>query len=179
MHFRIQPMPDETQRVCAAISSASFPQSRAGLITLAVFALVGVAAFLLARPTWAVTVLLSAGGILVLLLALQAEARWRTNRAQACDPHASEPYEIEVEPEGIRSWCAHVDIRYTWDGITSVVETPEFYLFLRGPQGGPSIPKRLLDAASEKELRRVIREYSPDRGVSLTGVMARDGASAA
>ena len=169
MRFRIQPTPDEAQRACAAISSASFPPSRAGLITLAVFALVGVAAFLLARSTWAITVLLTAAGVLALLHALQAEARWRTRRAQARDPHAGEPYEVEVGPEGIRSWCAHVDIRYTWDGITRVVETPEFYLFLRGPQGGPSIPRRLLDAASDEELREVIRGRSPDRGESLTG----------
>jgi len=135
---------------------------------LAIFALAGVAAFLFARSTWIVTFLLILACILTLFSVLQAEARWRIGRAQVGDPHADEPYEIEVWPEGIRTWCAHVDMRYTWEGITRVVETPEFYLFLRGPGGGPSIPKRLLDAASNNELRKGIREWSPDRGVSLT-----------
>ena len=179
MRFRVQPTPDETQRACAAIASASLPPSRAGLITLAAFALIGVAAFLLARATWHITVLLTLAGILALLSALQAETRWRISRARAGDPHASEPYDIEVGPEGIRTWCAHVDARYTWDGITRVVETPEFYLFLRGPGGGPSIPKRLLDAASNEELRKGIREWSPDRGVSLTGEVTPTSAPAA
>jgi hypothetical protein len=151
------------------MASASLPPSWAGPITLAVYALIGVAAFLLARPTWLITFLMTGVGFLAVLLPLQAEARWRMRRAQASDPHATEPYEIEVGPAGIRAWCAHVDTRYTWDGITRVVETPEFYLFFRGPGGGPSIPKRLLDAASNEELRQGIREWSPDRGVSLAG----------
>jgi hypothetical protein len=168
MRFRVQPTPDETQRACAAIASASLPPSRAGLITLLVCALVGVAAILLARPTWLITIALTLTGLLVALYALQAEVNWRLRRARADDVHADEPYEIEVGPEGIRTWCAHVDARYTWDGITRVVETPEFYLFLRGIGGGPSIPKRLLDAESNEELRKRIREWSPDRGASLT-----------
>ena len=168
MRFRVQPTPDETQRACAATVSASLPPSRANLIMLANFALAGVAAFLFARSTWVTTFLLILACILTLSSVLQAEARWRIGLAQAGDPHADEPYEIEVGPEGIRTWCAHVDMRYTWDGITQVIETPEFYLFLRGSGGGPSIPKRLLDAASNDELRKSISEWAPDRGVSLT-----------
>lgn len=162
------------------MASASLPPSRVGLVVYAVFALVGVAAFLLARSVWAaaITVMLAAGGVLAVTLAMQAEARWLSRRAQAADPHAGEPYEVEVGPEGIRAWCAHVDVRYAWDGITRVVETPEFYLFLRGPQGGPSIPKRVLDAAADEELRERIREWSPDRGESLKGGAASVSAPA-
>jgi hypothetical protein len=169
MRFRVQPTVDETQQACAAIASASFPPSRVGMIIYVTFAVIGLAAFLLIRSIGAIaiTILLTSAGVLAVTLAIQTEARWLSRRAQESDPHAEEPYEIEVAPEGIRTWCAHVDARYTWDGITRVIETPEFYLFLRGSMGGPFIPKRLLDAASNEELRNGIREWSPDRGSHL------------
>jgi hypothetical protein len=178
MHIKVQPMAEETQRACAAVASTSQLQSHVGLIMLAVYALIGAAAFLLARPTWQTTFMIAAIGILAMHLSLRAEARRLGRRAQEGDPHAGEPYEIEVGPEGVRVWCAHVDARYTWDGLTRVVETPEFYLFLRGPGGGPSIPKRLLDAAGNNELRKKIREWSPDRGASLTGTARPTGVRA-
>lgn len=167
MHLHIQPTADETQRACEAISAASLPPSRAGVISAVVFAILTATAFLLAPSTWFVAVVLAFVGLIVLFLALYAEGRWRLRKAGADDPHANEPYEIEVGPAGIRVWCAHVDGRFTWDGITSVTETPEFYLFLRGPQGGPHVPKRVLDAPGEEEIRRIIQEHSPDRGTSL------------
>ena len=167
MHLQIQPTADETQRACEAISAASLPPSRAGVITAVVFAIISATAFLLAPSTWLVAVVLAFAGLIILFVALQAESRWRLRRAQTDDPHANEAYEIEVGPEGIRVWCAHVDYRFMWNGITSVVETPEFYLFLRGPQGGPHVPKRVLDIEGRAELQKIIREHSPDRGMSL------------
>lgn len=178
MRLRVQPTPGETPRACAAFASASLPPSRAGLFSLAVMALVCAAAFLLARRTWLVTFCLAATAILAVLLVIWAEARRQSRGALAADPHADEPYEIEIGPEGIRVWCAHVDTRYTWDGITRVVETPEFYLFLRGASGGTWVPKRLLDAAGSEELRRSVREWSPDRGASLATEVARPGTPA-
>ena len=178
MHFRVQPLPDEIQRACAAIASAGQLQSRVGLILLAIYALIAAAAFLLARPTWPTTFMIAAVGIMAVHNAVQAESRRLGRRAQESDPHADETYEIEVGPEGIRVWCAHIDARYMWDGITRVVETPEFYLFLRGPWGGPSIPKRLLDAEGSEALRNRIREWSPDGGASLSGTVPPTSARA-
>jgi hypothetical protein len=171
MRFKIQPTPDETQRACAAIASTSFPPSRLGMVSNVIFAVVGLSGYLLIGSIWAIaiTILLTSAGVLAVTLAMQAEARWSSRRAQESDPHADEPYEIEVGPNGIRVWCAHVDSHYTWDGITRVSETPEFYLFLSGPSGGPFIPKRLLDAKSNEELRKGIREWSPELRQSLNG----------
>ena len=164
MRFRVQPTQEETQRACAAAASVRFPPSRLGLVAYSVLAVVGFAAYFLVGSFWAVavTVLLTSAGIFAVTLAMQAEAHWLIRRAQESDPHADEPYDIELGPEGIRTWCAHVDARYTWDGITNIVETPEFYLFIRGSSGGPFIPKRLLDAANDAELRERIREWAPE-----------------
>jgi len=138
-----------------------------GLFMLAILALVCAMAFLIARPTWLMTVCLSVVGIEAMLLLSKWEARRQMNQALASNPHADEPYEIEIGPEGVHVWCAHVDTRYKWDGITRVVETPEFYLFLRAASGGTWVVKRMLDTASNEELRQVISEWSPDRGASL------------
>jgi hypothetical protein len=179
MRLRSTPTRDETLRVCAAFASVSLPPSRAGILTLAVLAVVFVAALLLARPTWLVTFFLSLLSVQAMLYVLKVDSRRQWRLALAGDPHADEPYEIEAGPEGIRVWCAHVDTRYTWDGITRVIETPEFYLFLRGAGGGAWIPKRLLDAAGSEELRRLIRERSPDRGASLAAEVPAPAAPAA
>jgi YcxB-like protein len=168
MHLRVQPIRDETSRACATFASASLPRSRFGLFTLAVLALICALAFLIARPTWIVTFCLAVVGIQAVLLVFQWEARRQSSHALAADPHADEPYEMEIGQEGLRVWCAHVDTRYEWDGITRVVETPEFYLFLRGSSGGTWVAKRMLDSARNDELRQVICERSPDRGASLS-----------
>lgn len=168
MHLRVQPTPEETARGSDAFASASLPPSRIGLFTLALVILVSAVAFLIARPTWLVTICLSVLSIQAMFLVFRMEARRQIRQASAADPHADEPYEIEIDPEGIRIWCAHVDTRYKWNGITSVAETPEFYLFLRGASGGTFLPRRLLDPPDDKELRKMICDWSPDRGASLT-----------
>jgi len=94
MRLQIQPTADETQRACEAISAASLPPSRAGLITVVVFAILSASAFLLASSTWLVAILLAFGGLIILSIALLAESRWRLRLAQSDDPHANEAYEI-------------------------------------------------------------------------------------
>jgi YcxB-like protein len=179
MRLRVLPTPDETSRGGDAYASAGVPPSRVNLFTLVVLILVSAVAFLIARPTWLVTICLSVMSIQAVFLIFRMEARRQTQHAFATDPHADEPYEIEIDPEGVRVWCAHVDTRYRWDGITRVVETPEFYLFLRGASGGTWVPKRLLDSSGDEELRKMIREWSPDRGASLTAAGAQPGVPAA
>ena len=179
MRLRVLPTPDETSRGADAYASAAVPPSRVGLFTLVVLIVVSAVAFLIARPTWLVTICLSVMSIQVVFLIVRMEARRQTQHAFATDPHADEPYEIEIDHEGVRIWCAHVDTRYKWDGITSVIETPEFYLFVRGASGGTFVPKRLLDFPGDEELRKMICEWSPDRGESLTPKEAQRGALSA
>jgi hypothetical protein len=126
------------------------------------------AAVLFNQEAWLLTIVLTTLGVIGVVFALQAETRWRSRRALVRDPHVDEPYHIEIDSTGIRVWCDHIDTRYMWNGITKTVETPDYYLLLRGPSGGAAIPKRFLDEEMEEELRRRIRECSPDGG-SLLG----------
>lgn len=163
MLFRIDPNPEETRRACRAIVAASAPPSRATPIVIAVYVAVIGAAFLLTPQTAARTVIIAVGAILLVSFGVQADSRARLRRVQAADPHARETHSVELGPDGVRTWCAHVDSRYTWDGTTRVLETPEFYLFVRNAGNGVAIPKRVVSAAEDQELRRRVREWlSPD-----------------
>ena len=51
-------------------------------------------------------VLLSVGGVIASLLALQWEARWRGRRLVAMDPHNLEPHHIELSDAGVRAWTS-------------------------------------------------------------------------
>lgn len=179
MRLQVQPTLDETSRGSDAFLSASLQPSRVGVFTLVLLILVSAVAILIARKTWLVTICLSVMGIEAAFLISRMEARRQVRHAFTADPHADEPYEIEIDREGVRVWCAHVDTRYKWDGITGVVETPEFYLFLRGASGGTWVPKRLLDVPGDEELRKMICEWSPDRGSYLTLAGAQPDAPAA
>ena len=168
MRLRVQPTPDETARGWEAFAATGLPPSRVGLFTLVVLIIVSAVAFFIARSTWLVTICLSVMSIQAISLIFRMEAARQTRHALAADPHADEPYEIEIDADGVRIWCAHVDTRYKWEGITRVTETPEFYLFIRGASGGTFVPKRLLNFSGNEELRKMICEWSPDRGALLT-----------
>jgi len=68
----------------------------------------------------------------------------------------------------VRVWCDHVDTSYTWSGITRVVESKEFLVFVRGSGGGPALPKRVLSPGQLAELRDLVRTHSLDRGTRLS-----------
>jgi hypothetical protein len=106
--------------------------------------------------------------VIATVTALQAEGRSRIRRLQTEDPHARETHYVELSPEGVRAWCAHVDARYAWADFAKVVENNEFYLFVRAGGTGTAIPKRLLDGEGDAELRRWIKEWAIDHGASLT-----------
>jgi hypothetical protein len=160
MQFRIEPNPEETRRACQAIAVASLPPSRRSGVMVLLYAVIVAAAFVL-PPSRPLTVVIGVGAVLATEVLLRMEAQSRVRGLQASDPHATEPHFIEVGADGLRAWCAHVDTRYTWDGTTGIRETPEFYLFLRGSGVGLAIPKRLLDAEGDAELRRRLRDWAP------------------
>lgn len=166
MRFRVDPNPEETQRACQAIVTASLPPSRTNAIMIGLYVAVVAAAVTLpvSRP---VTIIIGVGAVLATVKLLHLDARARTRGLQAADPHAAEPHFIELGAGGLRTWCAHVDTRYTWDGTTGVRETSEFFLFLRGSGGGVAVPKRLLADGQEAELRARVREWLPEHADDL------------
>ena len=168
MRFQIDPNPEETRRAWIAIAQAGLPPRRATLIVLGLYAVVGIAAYLLTPATGTTTFVIGVVAVLATAMALQGEARRRVRHLGANDPHATEPHFIEFSPEGVHTWCAHVDARYSWPEFAGVKEDDEFYLFVRLSGSGSALPKRLLDQGQQAELRARIREWSPDRGAQLT-----------
>ena len=167
LRFEIDPTPGESDRACAALLKVSLPPSRRTYVVLALYGLVILAAFTLTPETTAATTGIGVAAVLATVRALEAEGRSRVRRLGAHDPHARERHFVEVNAEGVRTWCAHIDARYPWAEVTRVVESSEFYLFARVTGGGAAVPKRLLDADRESDLRERIREWAPDRGASL------------
>ena len=167
LRFEIEPLPGESDRACAMLLDASLPPSRGTYVVLALYGAVIFAAFLLTPDTTAATTVIGVAAVLATAKTLEAEGRSRVRRLRARDPHAAETHYVELTPEIVRTWCAHVDARYPWSEVTRVVENREFYLVARAAGGGAAIPKRLLDADRDAELRQRIREWSPDRGTHL------------
>ncbi|HKW11835.1 MAG TPA: YcxB family protein [Gemmatimonadaceae bacterium] len=168
LRFQIDPSREESQRACAAMVRACLPPSRRDLILLALYVAVGVAAFYFTPDTTATTFLIGMLAITAAVIAIEVEGRLRVRHLRTADPHAEETHFVELNAEGVRSWCAHVDARYPWRDFSKVAEDKEFYLLLRLSGAGSAIPKRLLDRVTDAQLRARIREWSPDRGASLT-----------
>ena len=165
MLFLVQPTPAEINRSCAAIIAETLPPSRGNLLLYGTYAVVGVLAAIFTPSTMWITIAIAVGALTIATILLQHEASARVQRARDTDPHTLEPYQIEVGADGIRAWCAHVDTRYNWSGIT-VKDTPEFLLFLRGPGGGVAVPKRLLAPDQLSELKEHIRTWAPIARIS-------------
>jgi hypothetical protein len=166
VHITVVPTADEVRRSRAAVAKKVLTRNYSDAIVIAVYVVFGVVAYLFSQGNWRTTVALVISAVTTAVWALQAEAKRRSRRLFVSDPHALEEYQLSVDADGLRAWCAHVDTRYTWNGFTRVRETTDFYLFLR-PVGGVVIPKRSLDAGSEAELRELIRRWSPDHGEAL------------
>ena len=167
MRFQLDPTPAETQRACAAILQASLPASRSTLIFAGLYVAVAMAAFALTPATRNTTTIIGIVAVLATAIALRLEGQSRVRRLRASDPHAEEIHHLELGPDGVRAWCDHVDARYPWRDFSRVVETKEFYLFVRPSGNGSALPKRLLGQAQVAELRARIQEWSPDRGAGL------------
>ena len=167
MLFTIDPTPDETQRAVRAMIDVRVPTSGSTVRFSALYVAVVIAAFVLvpASPLMAMLVGLcsAVGGALL----TRAETLRRARSLRGVDPHERERHYIELSPERVRAWCEHVDARYPWEEFTTVTENGEFYLLMRGAGGGIAIPKRVIDDATDRELRARLREWAPDRGASL------------
>lgn len=170
MRFQIQPTEGEFARACNAMAQAALPPSRSTPIVVGLYVLVILAAFALTPSTWLPTALIGMGAVLVTSLALEAEGRARIRRVQREDTHALETHYVELNGEGVRSWCAHNEARCAWSDLIKVTENDEFFVFLRTGGNGSSLPKRLLDADMDAELRAQLREWAAPGTLSL-----RDG----
>lgn len=167
MRFEIQPREGELARAGDALAKAALPRSRADLIVAGLYALVILAAFTLTPSTRWTTSLIGIGAVLATSLALEAHGRARLRRLQRDDAHALETHYVEFDDEGVRSWCAHNEARCAWSDLVNVTETDEFFVFLRTGGNGITLPKRLLDAESDADLRARLRERAAPRILSL------------
>ena len=178
VRFRIESDPDETLRGCqAAARAATAPlgPSSAGWIIVLAYVAIGALAYWLAVRDWLLVAALASIGVLLAWAGVTWEARHRARRLLALDPHSREPYELELSEAGLRTWCGHVDLRITWDAITHVTETSEFYLFIRGASGGPALPKRILDDDQDRALRTALRQWAPPGSLDLAREPAGTG----
>ncbi|HEX5409859.1 MAG TPA: YcxB family protein [Gemmatimonadaceae bacterium] len=169
LRFQIDPKPDETARACSAMAQLAMPPSRGGLLMLALYAAVGVLAYFLTPSSRLATFAIGVAAVLATAYSLQAEGRRRLRRLRVADPHANESHFVELGPEGVHTWCAHIDMRYPWSDFSMATEDREFYLFIRPSGTGSAVPKRLLDNAADEVLRTRIREWSPELGAALVG----------
>ena len=131
MRFEIDPNPDETTRACGAIAIAAMPPSRATLILIGLYGAVVGAAYVLTPATIALTSLIGLAAVATTALLLQVDAKSRIRRLRVDDLHAREPHFVELTPDGIHTWCTHVDARFPWADFMKVIENNEFYLFVR------------------------------------------------
>jgi hypothetical protein len=161
LRFQIEPTPGESQRACGAIVRASLPPTRASMLMVVLYAVIVAAAWVLTPSSRAMTAVIGVGAALATVSLLQADGRSRMRRLQANDPHARELHYVELDAVGIHTWCGHVDARYPWRDFTKALETREFFLFVRGSGNGAAVPKRVLAAGQDVELRERIREWAP------------------
>lgn len=167
LRFQIDPQPGESLRGCSAIAQSAMPRGRTNVIVFGLYAGVALAAYFLTPTTTLTTFAIGLVAVAGTIIALQAEGRSQIRRLQENDPHSRETYFVELSPEGIHTWCLHVDARYPWAEFAKTTENKEFYLFVRASGTGAAIPKRVLNAASEATLRAHIHQWSPDRGAAL------------
>jgi hypothetical protein len=161
MEFTIRQTAEERRRAMQAITRAILPPSRATWALIAIYLLAGLACELTLGDRAAVGIIISVGAVMLAMMVVRHDARRRTRALVEDDPHAEEPYQVEITEAGLRQWCAHVDTLTRWNGITQVERTPEFYLFRR-PGTACSIPRSALDESSERELEDAIRRWAPE-----------------
>lgn len=161
MTFTIDPRPDETARGCSAMVLTSMPPSRFTFVLIGAYVVAFVVATFFVPQATVPAFILAVATTTVVILAMQAEARSRLRRGRMADPHALEPYQVELSTEGIRTWCEHIDTRYTWSGMSVLKETPEFLLFIRGLGGGVFLPKRLLQPQDIASIRQQVTSWAP------------------
>jgi hypothetical protein len=168
LRFQVDSQPGESARACSAIARSVIPQTRGNLLLFGLYIAVGLASYFLTPATRLTTFVIGLAGVLGTLYGLQAVGRANLRHLRRTDPHSTETHFVEVSTTGVHTWCAHIDARYPWSDFAKVVENNEFYMMVRPNGTGTAIPKRLLSAADDAQLRDRLRDWSPDRGVNLT-----------
>src|SRR4051812_35681432 len=172
LHFQIDPQPGESTRACSAIARAVLPTARGNLLLFGLYGAVGLASYYLTPSTRLTTFVISLGAVMATVYGLQVVGRANLRHLQQTDSHASETHSLEVSATGVHTWCSHVDARYPWTDFRKVTENSEFYLLVRPNGTGAAIPKRLLDEATDAQLREQLRLWAPDQGANLARVVA-------
>jgi hypothetical protein len=167
MRFQVEPTHNETQRACAAIVQEALPKSRIDLLLISLYAIIVAAAYFLAPGSRAITIVIGMFAAVATNYLLAAEGRRRVAALQGNDPHSMETHFVELDPSGLHTWCAHIDARFAWSEFSKITTNAEFYLFIRPSGSGASIPKRILEATTERELRARIREWAPAGSIAL------------
>ena len=178
LRFEIAPAPGESARGCGAllVSAIAKARARGTFLFVGLCALVGLLAAVV-PPSRASSFLVGLIAVYASIYGVRALGRRNLRALQETDPHALETYFVEIGPLDVYAGCAHVNARYAWEEFTKVTESTEFYLFVRKNGGGVALPKRILDASKEQELRDRIREWAPDRGSGLPRERAMPGPS--
>lgn len=161
MIYSIDPTPDEIARGCQALVQDSLPRSHATFVLFATYIAAFAAATVFIPSAATPAFVLAVATATVAILGIQAETRARLRRARSTDPHLLETYQVELSAEGIRTWCGHIETRYTWDSINALKETPDFVLFVRGVGGGVYLPKRLFGPDDITTLRSNVATWAP------------------
>jgi hypothetical protein len=172
LRLQIDPQPGESTRACSAIARAVISTDGGNLLLFGVYAAIGIAAYFLTPATRLATFVIGLGGVLGTVYGLQAVGRANLRRLQLSDPHSTETHFVEVSAGGVHTWCSHIDARYAWADFTKVTENNEFYMLARPNGTGAAIPKRLLDDATDAQLRDWLRSWSPDQGANLAKEVA-------
>lgn len=88
MRFQVDPIPNETQRACAAIVQESLPKYRTDLLLIGLYAIVAIAAYFLTPGSRSMTIVIGISAVLATNYLLVAEGRRRIAVLQGKDPHA-------------------------------------------------------------------------------------------
>ena len=85
-------------------------------------------------------------------------ARTYARQHQACIAHDQVRV---VSDDGIEVPCVSSDVKIQWQGISRVLETPEFILFFTTPNCAFQLPKRAIPSAEQLDaLRQLARRHS-------------------
>ena len=161
MRFQIDPTPGETRRAFAALARASMPPSRRSAVMIVMYGIVALAAFVLTPSTRPQTIIIGVGAVMLTEALLRWESNRRIRSLRGNDPHELETHFVELTPEGVRTWCEHVDMRYPWREYVRFTEDSEFFLLLRAAGNGTAIPKRVVDVDGEAWIRAQLAERLP------------------
>ena len=161
LRLQIDPLDGEMQRACAAITRASLPPTWLHALGVVLYIAIAAAAYVFTPDTATRTIPIGLGAVVLTVLMLQWDTRRRFRHIQQRDPHARETHYVELSPDGLRTWCDHIDARYPWAEFTRLLVTKEFYLFVRPSGLGSAVPRRLLDHARDVSLRSRVIEWAP------------------